>query len=329
MKRTNKIISLVLIALTIACMFMPIAAFKENSAGALSEDIAKQQEKLDRAQAKLDRDTKAGKDSDALAKDQSKVDKEQEALDALLAQQEASAGQDSGGLSYSLLPGKLPEELQLDTQLINAYKLYDANFPGFYAVNWAILALLVATFLLLVTAGTRQVSKLYTIASFTNLIAILLICYSLLRLSAFPIKTPYSNAVLNPVISAALILLPIVALVQNLTSVFNSKRSMIYVFSIFLCFLSIIPFWIMIVNSTRSSQQIQQGVSLLPSKYFLYNWQVLQSKNFDLMTGFRNSAIISFGSTLLSVYFSALTAYGIRSTTSRDASWPSASYWPY
>ncbi|MBR7189218.1 MAG: carbohydrate ABC transporter permease [Clostridia bacterium] len=86
---------------------------------------------------------------------------------------------------------------------------------------------------------------------------------------------------------------------------------MIYVLCIFLCFLSIVPFWIMIVNATRSSQQIQQGVSLLPSKYFLYNWQVLQSKNFDLLTGFRNSAIISFGSTILSVYFSALTAYGI------------------
>ncbi|MBR2697803.1 MAG: carbohydrate ABC transporter permease [Clostridia bacterium] len=94
-------------------------------------------------------------------------------------------------------------------------------------------------------------------------------------------------------------------------SIFNSKRSMIYVLCIFLCFLSIVPFWIMIVNSTRSSQQIQQGVSLLPSKYFLYNWQVLQSKNFDLLTGFRNSAIISFGSTILSVYFSALTAYGL------------------
>ena len=52
-------------------------------------------------------------------------------------------------------------------------------------------------------------------------------------------------------------------------------------------------------------------MSLLPSKYFLYNWQVLQSKNFDLLTGFRNSAIISFGSTILSVYFSALTAYGL------------------
>ncbi|MBQ3269185.1 MAG: carbohydrate ABC transporter permease [Clostridia bacterium] len=86
---------------------------------------------------------------------------------------------------------------------------------------------------------------------------------------------------------------------------------MVYVLCIFLCALSILPFWIMIVNATRSSQQIQQGVSLIPSKYFGYNWQVLNNLNFDLMTGFRNSAIISFGSTILSVYFSALTAYGL------------------
>ena len=311
MKNKTKIISLVLIALTIACMFLPVATFHENSAGAMAEDIAKAQDKVDRAQAKLDRDTKSGKDEEALAKDRAKLEKEQAALDELLAQQAAAETSSNSGVSYSLLPGKLPEQLELDTQLINAYKLYEANFPGFYAVNWAVLGLLAATFLLIVTAGHRPISKLYTFAAFTNLAAIILMCYALLRLHAFPIKLPYSNAALNPALTVAMIVLPIVALMMNLTSLFNSKRSMIYVLCIFLCFLSIVPFWIMIVNSTRSSQQIQQGVSLLPSKYFLYNWQVLQSKNFDLMTGFKNSAIISFGSTLLSVYFSALTAYGI------------------
>ena len=88
MKDKTKIISLVLIALTIVCMFLPIATFHENSAGALSGEIAKQQDKVDRAQAKLDRDTKSGKDAEALAKDQAKLDKEQTALDELLKQQE-------------------------------------------------------------------------------------------------------------------------------------------------------------------------------------------------------------------------------------------------
>lgn len=311
MKKTKKIISLALILCTIVCMFLPVAAFHENAAGALDADIQKQQDKLERAQAKLDRDTKSGKDADTLAKDQSKVDKEQEKLDALLAEQEASAGQAGGGINYALLPGKLPAELELDMQIINAYKLYEANFDAYHTIIWVIFALLALTFVLLLIPGERIVSKCFTFAAFSNLAAIILMCYTLMRLNAFPIKAPYSNAAINPVISALLIFLPIVVLAINLTSVFNSKRSMIYLLCVFLCFLSIVPFWIMIVNSTRSSQQIQQGVSLLPSKYFLYNWQVLQSKNFDLLTGFRNSAIISFGSTLLSVYFSALTAYGL------------------
>ena len=68
MKDKTKIISLVLIALTIVCMFLPIATFQENSAGALSGEIAKQQDKVDRAQAKLDRDTKSGKDAEALVR---------------------------------------------------------------------------------------------------------------------------------------------------------------------------------------------------------------------------------------------------------------------
>lgn len=311
MKKTKRFISLALILCTIACMFLPVAVFNENAAGALEADIKTQQDKVDRAQAKLDRDTKSGKDADALAKDQAKVDKEQEKLDALIAEQAAASSQASGGIHYSLLPGKLPQELELDMQVINAYKLYEANFNSYHAMIWVIFALLALTFILLLIPGDRIVSKCFTFAAFTNLAAILLICYTLLRLGAFPIKAPYSNAAISPVISALLIFLPIVVLSINLTSVFNSKRSMIYLLCVFLCFLSIVPFWIMIVNSTRSSQQIQQGVSLLPSKYFLYNWQVLQSKNFDLLTGFRNSAIIAFGSTVLSVYFSALTAYGL------------------
>lgn len=311
MKRTKKIISLALLLATIVCMFLPIATFHENASGALTADIEKQQGKLERAEAKLDRDTKAGKSAEELAKDQAKVDKEQAALDELLAQQETSSNESGSGIRVSLLPGDLPEALELDMQVINAYKLYEANFKGYHDIIWVIFALIVATFVFLLLPADRIVSKFYTFAAFTNLAAIVLMCYTLLRLKAFPIKAPYSNADINPVISALLLIMPIVSLMLNLQSVFNSKRSMIYVLCIFLCFLSIVPFWIMIVNSTRSSQQIQQGVSLLPSKYFLYNWQVLQSKNFDLLTGFRNSAIISFGSTILSVYFSALTAYGL------------------
>ncbi|MBQ8159961.1 MAG: carbohydrate ABC transporter permease [Clostridia bacterium] len=104
----------------------------------------------------------------------------------------------------------------------------------------------------------------------------------------------------------------IVAFVAHVQGVRNSKRSMIYVFCTFLSVMAIMPFWIMIVNATRSSQQIQNSVSIIPGTFLGYNWNVLASKNFDVSIGFKNSAIIAFGSTILSVYFSAMTAYGFK-----------------
>lgn len=89
-------------------------------------------------------------------------------------------------------------------------------------------------------------------------------------------------------------------------------KAIIYVVCIFLAILSILPFWIMIVNATRSTTQIQQhAISLIPSTYALKNLQVLLGKSFDPLKGFVNSLIISTGSTLCAVYFSTLTAYAL------------------
>jgi multiple sugar transport system permease protein len=91
----------------------------------------------------------------------------------------------------------------------------------------------------------------------------------------------------------------------------NVTKTIIYIVCIFLAILSILPFWIMFVNATRSTPQIQQGLSLLPSKYFARNLSVLLNKGFNPLTGFANSLIVSVGVTALTVYFSSLTAYGI------------------
>lgn len=83
---------------------------------------------------------------------------------------------------------------------------------------------------------------------------------------------------------------------------------------IFLCFLSLIPFWIMIVNATRTSVDIQQGLSLIPSHYFLENWQKLLyqcSQQVPLWGYMVNSLFIAVPSTLFTVYFSTMTAYGV------------------
>lgn len=86
----------------------------------------------------------------------------------------------------------------------------------------------------------------------------------------------------------------------------------IYIVCIILSILSIMPFWIMIVNATRNTYEIQaNAISLIPSTYFQYNFKVLIGKSFNPLKGFINSAIISTCSTALTVYFSSLTAYAL------------------
>jgi multiple sugar transport system permease protein len=85
-----------------------------------------------------------------------------------------------------------------------------------------------------------------------------------------------------------------------------------YTFCIFLTILSLFPFIIMIVNATRSTNQIQShAISLIPSHYLANNFKVLTSKTFDPFRGFLNSLIISVGSTFCAVYFSTMTAFAL------------------
>ncbi|KUP25719.1 carbohydrate ABC transporter permease [Paenibacillus sp. DMB5] len=89
------------------------------------------------------------------------------------------------------------------------------------------------------------------------------------------------------------------------------NKTIIYVVCIFLAVLSILPFWIMFVNATRSTAEIQSGLSLLPSSHMMNNLRVLLDKSFDPVQGFLNSFIISSSATILTVYFSSLAAYGL------------------
>ena len=89
-------------------------------------------------------------------------------------------------------------------------------------------------------------------------------------------------------------------------------KIVIYAVFIFLAVLSIAPFYIMAVNSTRSTSQIQaHAISLLPSGYALKNLAILIGKSFNPANGFLNSLVISTGATLCAVYFSTMTAYGL------------------
>jgi len=89
------------------------------------------------------------------------------------------------------------------------------------------------------------------------------------------------------------------------------KRYAIHIIMIFLAALAIVPLYLLLVNATRSTEQINFGISIVPGSNILHNWKALTGRGFQIWQGFGNSAFIAISATVLSVYFSAMTAYGL------------------
>ena len=87
------------------------------------------------------------------------------------------------------------------------------------------------------------------------------------------------------------------------------------VICIIFCIIALGPFLLLVMNATRSSDAIKSGISLIPSTHFLENWKNLMLKQngmqITLQKAALNSLTITVPGTILSVYFSSLTAYGI------------------
>lgn len=99
------------------------------------------------------------------------------------------------------------------------------------------------------------------------------------------------------------------------------KRVLTYLVLIVVAFVSIMPFYVMVVNATRSNQDINRGPAILPGDSLQENWVTLmygeedpdtglRSGGINIPRGFLNSLLIALSATVLSAYFSALTAYG-------------------
>jgi multiple sugar transport system permease protein len=92
----------------------------------------------------------------------------------------------------------------------------------------------------------------------------------------------------------------------------KQSNLILYVVCILLAVLAIFPFYVMFINATRSTYEVQaHAISLFPSSFLANNFKVLSDKSFNAMTGFVNSLIISSGATLCAVYFSTLTAFAL------------------
>ncbi|MBL4934231.1 carbohydrate ABC transporter permease [Clostridium sp. YIM B02515] len=99
---------------------------------------------------------------------------------------------------------------------------------------------------------------------------------------------------------------------MNYTFKTRLLRVFIYIFLVILAVMCILPMWILLVNATRTTPEIQQGISLVPGSNFVANWRNLTNRGFSITNGFTNSVTISVGVTVLSVYFSMMFAYAIQ-----------------
>jgi len=91
----------------------------------------------------------------------------------------------------------------------------------------------------------------------------------------------------------------------------NVMRVLIYAVLFILLVVTIVPIWLLLVNATRSTTEIQQGISILPSTHLVENYRILLSKGLNMPRGFANSLFVAVASTVITVYFSMLTAYAI------------------
>ncbi len=88
------------------------------------------------------------------------------------------------------------------------------------------------------------------------------------------------------------------------------KKVILYIALILLCVICLIPFYMMMVNATRSSKQILAGFSMIPGTSIAANYKLLSSY-VNLLQGMWNSVKVAVPATLLNAYFSALTAYAL------------------
>ena len=89
-------------------------------------------------------------------------------------------------------------------------------------------------------------------------------------------------------------------------------RLLAYAVIIFLCFLCLFFFAMLIINASRTNNQLQRGFTLIPGGHFLYNMRnAFRDTSIQIPRGMLNSFIVAAGSATLTTYFSALTAYGI------------------
>lgn len=88
------------------------------------------------------------------------------------------------------------------------------------------------------------------------------------------------------------------------------KKAILYLLLILLGAACLLPFLLTMVNATRSGVEITKSFTLIPSTHLKENLDIVFSY-FNLFKGMWNSLVVAVPATVLTAYFSALTAYGL------------------
>lgn len=99
---------------------------------------------------------------------------------------------------------------------------------------------------------------------------------------------------------------------MNYKTKINIERIIVYFLLCLVTIMCVVPIWLLLVNSTRSTPEIQSGISFLPSNNLFLNYRVLAGRGLNIWRAVYNSFFISVFSTIIGVYFSVMTAYGLK-----------------
>lgn len=93
----------------------------------------------------------------------------------------------------------------------------------------------------------------------------------------------------------------------------HTRRGISYVVLTIITLLCLFWFLLLLINTTRSHSELNQGFSIIPSKYMISNIQKLfrMGDRLPILTGLLNSLIVAGLSALLCTYFSVMTAYAV------------------
>ena len=84
----------------------------------------------------------------------------------------------------------------------------------------------------------------------------------------------------------------------------------IYMFLVTFLIFCMIPFYLTLINGTRSAADINTGISFIPGNYLIKNFKTV-TEHLDFFTGLKNTAFICTVIMIISSYVAGLTAFSL------------------